>query len=250
MTVNNKRATTVGTLLALAVGAAVLSAPAAHALPGTGEVLRSKNAVLIMQPDGNLVLELAAGGVLWSTGTYGNPGATVTLQEDGNLVVHSSAGAVLWASGSYGNPGARLDLQSDGNLVLYRADGPAVWNTATWMVQPLLAGGEQLGTGNWTWSENAMLVMEQGGNLTIRDRDTHAVRGSSNTWGPGAYARMQADGNFVVYKKDGGEGKGGALWSTGTWNNPGARLVFERNGDLVVYQKDLDVALWRSGTGR
>ncbi|EFL19658.1 hypothetical protein [Streptomyces sp. C] len=35
---------------------------------------------------------------------------------------------------------------------------------------------------------------------------------------PGAYALLQDDGNFVIYKKDGGPTKGGALWHTGTYN--------------------------------
>ncbi|WP_327136194.1 hypothetical protein OG311_39835 (plasmid) [Streptomyces sp. NBC_01343] len=34
---------------------------------------------------------------------------------------------------------------------------------------------------------------------------------------PGAYAHFQSDGNLVVYKKDGGQGKGGAIWHSDTW---------------------------------
>ncbi|MGW7103739.1 hypothetical protein [Streptomyces sp. NPDC054838] len=215
-----------------------------------GEVARSKNAVLKLQADGNLVLEHVSGGVLWATGTYGNPGATVAFQQDGNLVVYSAAGKALWAAGSYGNPGARLDLQSDGNLVVYRQDGSAAWSTATWMVDTAVNATWQIGSGNWTWSPDAILAMEQTGKLSIRDRNTLQERWSTNTWGPGAYARMQSDGNFVVYKKDGGEGKGGALWSTGTWNNPGAHLVFQPDGNLVLLTKGSGTVLWQSGTAR
>ncbi|MEU6896290.1 hypothetical protein ABZ934_32045 [Streptomyces sp. NPDC046557] len=237
-------------------------APAAPAAPaaaqgfergtsqGAGEIARSKNAVLTLQSDGNLVLEHVSGGVLWATGTYGNPGATVTFQQDGNLVVYSAAGKALWAAGSYGNPGARLELQSDANLVVYRQDGSAAWSSATWMVDTVVNPTWQIGSGNWTWSPDAILAMEQTGKLSIRDRNTLQERWSTNTWGPGAYARMQSDGNFVVYKKDGGEGKGGALWSTGTWNHPGAHLVFQTDGNLVLLAKDSDAVLWQSGTAR
>ncbi|MFC6983053.1 hypothetical protein [Streptomyces cirratus] len=260
-------------LVAAALAAGVLAAPsAAQAAPapaapapaapkasaaqafepgtsrGAGEVARSKNAVLALQSDGNLVLEHVSGGVLWATGTYGNPGATVTFQQDGNLVVYSAAGKALWAAGSYGNPGARLDLQSDGNLVVYRQDGSAAWSTGTWMVDTTVNATWQIGSGNWTWSPNAILAMERTGKLSIRDRNTLGERWSTNTWGPGAYARMQSDGNFVVYKKDGGEGKGGALWATGTWNNPGARLVFRPDGNLVLVTANSDAVLWQSGT--
>ncbi|WP_329199437.1 MULTISPECIES: hypothetical protein [unclassified Streptomyces] len=246
----------------LAAPAAAQAAPAAPAAPkpsaaqafepgtshGAGEVARSKNAVLTLQSDGNLVLEHVSGGVLWATGTYGNPGATVTFQQDGNLVVYSAAGKALWAAGSYGNPGARLDLQSDGNLVVYRQDGSAAWSTGTWMVDTAVYATWQIGSGNWTWSPNAILAMERTGKLSIRDRNTLVERWSTATWGPGAYARMQSDGNFVVYGKDGGEGRGGALWSTGTWNNPGAHLLFRPDGNLVLLAKDSDAVLWQSAT--
>ncbi|WP_185921653.1 hypothetical protein [Streptomyces sp. WAC06614] len=244
-----------------ALAAGVLAAPTAALAvepghtQGAGEVMRSKNAVLKLQDDGNLVLEHVSGGVLWASGTYGNPGATLAFQQDGNLVVYKKdggegKGGAVWSTGTWGNPGSRLDLQSDGNLVLYRQDGSPAWNTATWMTGTTLYAGWQLGAGNWTWADNAILAMEQTGKLTIRDREVPGIRFDTNTWGPGAYARLQADGNFVIYKKDGGEGKGGALWSTGTWNQPGARLVFERNGDLVLYKKEVEEVLWRSGTGR
>jgi cell wall-associated NlpC family hydrolase len=43
-------------------------------------------------------------------------------------------------------------------------------------------------------------------------------------------AVMQGDGNFVVYATG-----GGAIWSTGTQGNPGARLAMQTDGNLVVY---------------
>ncbi|MEV7522520.1 hypothetical protein [Streptomyces sp. NPDC091371] len=257
MTTTRKRRTAWrAAIVAVALAAGILGAPAAAQAvepghtQGAGEVIRSKNAVLTLQPDGNLVLAHVSGGVLWASGTYGNPGARVDFQPDGNLVVYASGGAALWSSGTWGNPGATLDLQSDGNLVVYRQNGSAAWDTRTWMIDTQLYGGWEAGSGNWTWSNNAILAMEQTGALTIRDRETPGVRFTTDTWGPGAYARMQADGNFVVYKKDGGEGKGGALWSTGTWGNPGARLIFESNGNLVLYRSGTDTVLWQSGTGR
>ncbi|MFF3013751.1 trypsin-like serine protease [Streptomyces sp. NPDC057939] len=209
-------------------------------------------ASLIMQADGNLVLYSESGAALWSSNTYGNPGAYASLQSDGNFVVYKKdggegKGGALWSTGTWGNPGATLKLQADLNLVLYRQNGSAAWASNTWAHgSDTLAAGQNLGSGQ-TFGGAAM---ESGGNLTLRNSETNAVIASyPNGWNPGAYARMQADGNFVIYKKDGGEGKGGALWSTGTWGNPGARLVVSF-GNLTLYKKDSNEILWQSVPGR
>ena len=60
---------------------------------------------------------------------------------------------------------------------------------------------------------------------------------------PGAYAAMQADGNFVVYSAS-----AVALWNAGTAGNSGADLAVQSDGNLVVYSTT-SVALWSSGTG-
>ena len=85
---------------------------------------------LAMQGDGNLVLYFG-GQALWSTGTQGNPGASVSMQGDGNLVVYSSVGAALWSSGTGGESGASLALQNDGNLVVHSADDASLWASQT-----------------------------------------------------------------------------------------------------------------------
>ena len=57
-----------------------------------------------MQLDGNLVLQDSTGRGLWSSRTYGHPGAYAVAQDDGNLVVYGSPGNTqpLWASGTAG----------------------------------------------------------------------------------------------------------------------------------------------------
>jgi hypothetical protein len=47
------------------------------------------------------------------------------MQDDGNLVVYEF-GKPIWSSRTYGHPGAHLELQKDGTLVIY--DGTkAIW---------------------------------------------------------------------------------------------------------------------------
>ncbi len=66
---------------------------------------------------------------------------------------------------------------------------------------------------------------------------------ASNTYGnPGAKLVMQGDGNLVIYSK-----YGRALWASGTDGNPGAYKVMQGDGNLVIYSKD-GKALWSSGT--
>jgi hypothetical protein len=52
---------------------------------------------------------------------------------------------------------------------------------------------------------------------------------------------MQSDGNLVL--KQGGV----ELWATGTWGNPGASLLMQTDGNLVIYTS-AGAAIWDSAT--
>jgi subtilisin family serine protease len=95
----------------------------------SGQYLRSTsgNHELVMQGDGNLVL-YQAGLPIWSSGTWGNPGAFAILQGDGNFVIYRSNWTPLWASGTWGTPADRLVVQSDSNIVLYGPSGIPYWD--------------------------------------------------------------------------------------------------------------------------
>jgi hypothetical protein len=95
----------------------------------------SHNFELVMQSDGNLVVEDNEGNALWETYTNTYPGAYATLGSDGDLAVISN-GTEVWNLGSAGQPGDHLDMQDDGNLVLYPAGdnsstGGALWSSDT-----------------------------------------------------------------------------------------------------------------------
>ncbi|MFE2146261.1 hypothetical protein ACFXA3_31800 [Streptomyces sp. NPDC059456] len=215
-----------------------------------GEVLKSDeyiataNGFLYMQPDGNLVLDHKAGAELWASGTYGNPGAYAEFQADGNFVIYKKdvngvKGAAVWSSTTWGNSNARLDFQDDANLVVYRKDGSAAWSTRTWEVPDhTLTGGENLDRGTWMAATNTVLAMDNRGYFAVFERSTGKVRTAAGSYSPGAYARMQKDGNFVIYSKNGGEGKGGAIWNTESWGNPGAYLAYGMDSTLVLHAAD------------
>jgi hypothetical protein len=97
----------------------------------SGSAMRSCDGrfTFVMQGDGNLVLYQRRRAI-WSTGTWGNPGAVAWMQGDGNLVVYGPTGRALWDSQTWGHPGAALAVQDDGNVVIY-GDGRALWATDT-----------------------------------------------------------------------------------------------------------------------
>jgi hypothetical protein len=55
---------------------------------------------------------------------------------------------------------------------------------------------------------------------------------------------MESGGDFILTKKD-----GVLVWNTKTQNNPGAYLVLQNDGNLVICRSDKKV-LWASGTNK
>ena len=97
----------------------------------SGQIMASTSGAyeLAMQPDGNLVL-YTAGAAVWSTGTYGHPGAFLAYQMDGNVVVYSAALVPLWYTSTFGVPGP-LAIQDDGNLVVYDSALNPEWSRSS-----------------------------------------------------------------------------------------------------------------------
>ena len=58
-----------------------------------------------------------------------------------------------------------------------------------------------------------------------------------------SYSVMQADGNFVTYTSS----VGAPVWATNTAGFPGARLLVQNDGNVVVYDT-ADVPRWASNT--
>jgi len=96
------------------------------------ETLTSYPYSFVQQADGNIcVYEEGVPGVVWSSGTAGQPtGQTeLVLQGDGNLVSYNE-GRAVWASHTAGRGSGpyRLVMQQDANVVLYSGDQP-LWAT-------------------------------------------------------------------------------------------------------------------------
>ncbi len=103
--------------------------------PGSTLISADNAYTLAMQGDGNLVVYGSCHGAIWSTRTYGHPGAYLAMQTDSNAVVYSAqTGGPLWDSATfgYGVPRlyrTRLVVQNDGNLVMYTQFNKAIWSS-------------------------------------------------------------------------------------------------------------------------
>ena len=101
--------------------------------------------------------------------------------------------------------------------------------------------GQYLGPGQSVQSDNKLhtLIMQSDGNVVLYNRRSQAIW-STKTGGlitPGKFI-MQTDGNLVLYDSDGNPG-----WASNTYNNPGAFLNVQDDGNLVVYRRVLKLRL-------
>jgi hypothetical protein len=193
--------------------------------------------------------------LLWSSGTQGNSGVYATMQADGNFVVYDKNNKALWHTHTYTQGASILKMQDDGNLVVYRnSDNGYTWYSATQFngtqidnyIGTQLASGARLNAGDYLRSSDYRytLVMQSDGNLVLYSADRHTVLWFSHTQGNlGAYATMQADGNFVVYDKN-----NNALWHTYTYNQGASVIKLQTDGNLVIYRNADNGYTWYSNT--
>ena len=211
------------------------------------------HAVLTMQDSGNVVLS-SKGGLprrrIWSSETAGNEGARLVMQEDGNLAIYAIGGVPVWNSGTAGNPGAYLRILDEGKAVLYSKEGGILWVNGFKRPGPAPKGdrldaNQELGSGQSMSSQggNAVLTMRRDGNLVLsrrRGRRLQRVWSSRTSGNPGARLVMQEDGNLVIY-----DSGGSPLWSSGTAEHPGAFMRVLDTVAIAVFNAG-GVLLWTS----
>ncbi|MFV0460282.1 MAG: SpoIID/LytB domain-containing protein [Actinomycetales bacterium] len=204
---------------------------AAGANIGSGEALESANGQhrLVVDP---VAAGLARPGLAVSGRTCPdatlvaatNSGGTLSMQTDGNLVFYQGGGAALWSTGTWGNPGARAHLADDGELLVLGPTGARLWGSAARCAEavsyelgmmygvtrspqpPMLAPGDRMASAD----AGTVLVMQTDGNLVLY-RAGAALWQSRTAGRPGAFAVLQDDGNLVLYSPT-----GQPLFSTGT----------------------------------
>ena len=214
----------------------------------------------IMQGDGNLVLYRGTLPI-WNSASAGNSGARAIFQSDGNLVVYRSNGAPAWHAAMNGRGGLKLFLQGDGNVVMFNATNNAIWSTGTATAgcnnsvaavptttvlptsppsiaptlapvtppalpqetaPPLLTNQTSIPAGTTMTAGNELSTTGVGINCTFK-------------------AALQGDGNFVLSRGS------TPIWSTTTNGIPGANLIMQNDGNLVIYRRNATPA-WSSVT--
>lgn len=118
--------------------------------------------------------------------------------------------------------------------VAIQYDTLAAAGTGTTHAKERLNPGQYLESPNRAYS----FVMQTDGNAVVYNRSSGKACWHTNTSGhPGAYARMQSDGNFVVYSAG-----GSPLYATYTTGL--SRLVMQDDGNLVMYQSGTNTPKW------
>jgi hypothetical protein len=93
-------------------------------------------------------------------------------------------------------------------------------------------------------NHNYVLRMQTDGNLVFSTCG-HGLWSSNTAGHPGAFVVMQTAGNLVVYTADGAT----ALWSSPTAGHAGAYLAIQDAGNLVIYPAGGGSYLWASSFG-
>jgi hypothetical protein len=192
-------------------------------------------------------------------------GASIFLPWTGTVAAYYGAGNTTVCAGALHRP--EVDFRTCG--VNYAGNAANLWNWrgigmslyienggatrhmidgwAYTEYEMLSAGGssyykERLNAGQKLESDNRVFrfSLQADGNAVVYNNNTGAVCWHSNTNGnPGAYARMQSDGNFVVYSAG-----GAPLFNTGTHGNSYAWMHMQNDGNLVIYKSNTLTPIW------
>ncbi|MFB8171442.1 hypothetical protein ACFC60_26220 [Kitasatospora purpeofusca] len=108
-----------------------------------------------------------------------------------------------------------------------------------------LKSGEALATEENLTSSNGrfQLIFQNDGNLVLADLEAGGVVvwNSASADRGATEARMQEDGNFILF-----DPSGEAQWATGTDGNDGACVSVTDDGNVVI-TRDGDGTLWETG---
>lgn len=164
----------------------------------------------------------SAGTVTWTQfdSSHGaNPPqdrSRLTMQSDGNLVLAMSTGAVIWAShtGGTGSHNA-LYMQNDGNLVIYNPSGQTVWQSRT--EHTILVAGTVLRSGQQVVSryreqfvpQLTRFAMQTNGDLALYYGST--ITWHTNTHVAGSRAYLLSNGNLAIFSPS-----NKLVWQSGT----------------------------------
>jgi hypothetical protein len=225
--------------------------PGEGLLPGSGITSLDGRFSLILQTDGNLVLNAPRVGPIWSSNTSNHPDVfDLIMQTDGNLVIYNNDSQPFFSSNTEGVANATLVVQNDGNVVIYSGD-QAQWSTNTQVPDTpavpahtnVLNPGEGLSVGDSlvSASGNFRLTLQADGNLVEYSQSNPVF--ATNTTGLNSWCLiMQGDGNLVLY-----DVHRTALWASNTGGNAGVGMIIQDDGNMVIYAIGTTQAIFATG---
>ncbi|WP_448629124.1 D-alanyl-D-alanine carboxypeptidase family protein [Cellulomonas soli] len=211
-----------------AVRPSILTAPG-QLVPGVGLSSPDGRFTLDVLTVGDVELRGPDGALVWSTGTT-VPGSVLVLQADGNLVVQERDGSRRWRTRTAQTDGAALVLRDDGALLLVDGAGQVVWDAgtarepATWAAPGVLVAG----AGLTSIGGGTRLALTPDGVLELR-RAGQPVW-SSPPAGAASSLTLDAAGVLALHAVD-----GTLVWSAvpDPAAGPGAVLTVEEDGALL-----------------
>lgn len=202
--------------------------------------------ILTHQFDGNVVLyQKGKQTGIWSTGTYGKDTTSLTLERDGNLVLWSGSKPV-WASVTDNRGGKVVRVEENGNIVMYNDEGKVIWESGS-NVGVINNDGlllrEMTIPGHSLVSINKQnkLSFTSDGNLVV-EKSGKEVWSSHSGGKGGKYLVFQNDGNLVIYGDS-----WSAIWSTSTGGIGAVHAVMQNDGNFVLYNKN-NQSVWATAT--
>ena len=241
-------------------------APSSFSTPVTLNTSAQTGSELVLQANGNLLLNLSTPSgtsTLWQTGSSGSGGTTATMQSDGNFVLYTAAGQAVWASNTANAPGATLHLMANGALTLQSSSGQVIetlypGQSGTWPpTQAILATHQQLTTANTatigqaTWPETTAVTQQvaQGdfnadGYQDFLTLTTGIKPAGGITLKNGNYfLTLTTEGDLVLLDT----AKGSLVWHTNTAGSGASKAIMQTDGNFVLYS-DNNKAVWASNT--
>ena len=189
----------------------------------------NKKFIALMGNDGNFAV-YNSDSVLWSAGTNasGTGDRRLVVQGDGNIVIYDANGVALWSlwgqSGTYPNQAYKLVMQDDGNLVAYKSNGVPIWSIGVHT-----GGIKTFYVANESDMNSAIDIIDGAtciGNTLYVDQ-IMSINQFLESNNHKFIAKMQSDGNFVVYNSD------GEIWSAGSSGN-NAKLEVQSDGNITI----------------
>jgi hypothetical protein len=189
------------------------------------------------------------------------------MQDDGNLVLYCGSSSPIWASGTngrvgkagafggggFGGPAPAYGGGFGGPAPSYGGAGFGGGFAPMPSFGDTLTVGAKLGNDQYLQSRNGMYYarMQSDGNFVVYRTNNFISSNalwSSSSYGKGAggpyVLEAQQDNNLVVYDRN-----HSPVWASDTWQKgaPGVRLTMQDDGNLVLYCGNRS-PIWASNT--